>query len=147
MQVEGTIDRLFFSGDDAAAGVIALEKPTVFPDGMHSKVRFFAKLFGAAVGDRVSMEGEYVNTKYGYQIKAASARIYTDGNVDIKSVLLSGFIKGVGPALAERIVNTFGEDTEKIVSTAWARLAEVSGITLDKAKTIHECYNQSSTIL
>ena len=147
MQVEGTIEKLFFSSDDAAAGIVALEKPTAFPDGMHSKVRFFAKLFGVAVGDRVSMEGEYVNTKYGYQLKAASARIYTDGNVDIKSVLMSGFIKGVGPALAEKIVKTFGEDTEKIISTAWERLAEVSGITLDKARTIHECYNQSSTIL
>ena len=147
MQVEGTIERLFFANDDAAAGVLSLGKPIPFPDGMRSTIRFFARLFGAEVGDRVSMEGEYVNTQYGYQLQASSARIYTDGIVDIKSVLLSGFIKGVGPALAEKIVVAFGEDTERVVSTDWERLAEVPGITLDKAKTIHNCYNQSSTVL
>lgn len=147
MQVEGTIERLFFANDDAAAGVLSLGKPIPFPDGMRSTIRFFARLFGAEVGDRVSMEGEYVNTQYGYQLQASSARIYTDGIVDIKSVLLSGFIKGVGPALAEKIVVAFGEDTERVISTDWERLAEVPGITLDKAKTIHNCYNQSSTVL
>ena len=48
----------------------------------------------------------------------------------------SGAIKGIGPALAARIVKKFGDDTFRVIEEEPERLAEVKGISLQKAQEI-----------
>lgn len=50
----------------------------------------------------------------------------------------SGAIKGIGAALAARIVRKFGEDTLRIIEEEPERLAEVKGISERKAREIGE---------
>ena len=50
----------------------------------------------------------------------------------------SGAIKGIGAALAARIVRHFGDDTLRIIETEPERLAEVKGISERKAREIAE---------
>jgi len=86
-------------------------------------------------GERVVVEGEYVDhPTYGVQFKMQSYEIKEPGDLEsIRRYLASGAIKGIGAALAERIIKHFGEDTLRIMEQEPERLAEVKGISERKA--------------
>lgn len=82
-------------------------------------------------------EGEYLEVNgnekfhdmYGEQIEVKSYEIKeSTGAMSIKKYLASGAVKGIGEALAARIVNRFGEDTFRIIEEEPERLAEIKGI-------------------
>ena len=58
--------------------------------------------------------------------------------MEILQYLSSRVIKGIGPKMAARIVERFGSDTLLVIEREPLRLAEVSGISAEKAKTIGE---------
>ena len=58
----------------------------------------------------------------------------------IREFLASGIIKGIGPKMAEAIVNRFGDETLEIIEKNPDRLFEVSGLGKAKVKTISEGY-------
>ncbi len=55
---------------------------------------------------------------------------------DILHYLSAGGVKGIGPKLAVKIVDKFGEDTLSIIENEPERLAQIRGISLDKAREI-----------
>ena len=91
-------------------------------------------------GDYLQIEGEEVSHAiYGSQIKVKSYRIVPPGDADsMERYLGSGAIKGVGPALAKRIVKKFGEDTFRIIEEEPERLVEIKGISERIARQISE---------
>lgn len=60
----------------------------------------------------------------------------------IRRYLASGVVKGIGPAIAGRIVDQFGDDTLKIIEENPMRLAEVKGISMAKAEKLAESFKQ-----
>lgn len=92
---------------------------------------------GYGEGESVEIQGEYVNSSYGRQIKIHSIKaLPPEDSVAIVRYLGSGAIKGIGEALAKRIVKIFGDDTFRIATEEPERLAEVKGISLKKAYEI-----------
>lgn len=93
---------------------------------------------GYGEGETVELTGEYVTHPiYQKQFKITSLRaLAPEDSVAIERYLGSGAIKGIGEALAARIVKTFGEDTFRITQEEPERLAEVKGISLKKAYDI-----------
>ena len=91
-------------------------------------------------GDYLQIEGEEVSHAiYGSQIKVSSYRIVPPSDADsMERYLGSGAIKGVGPALAKRIVKKFGEDTFRIIEEEPERLIEIKGISERIARQISE---------
>ena len=89
-------------------------------------------------GEYVEFKGEYItHAVYGQQLKIASFQIKMPSDLDaIERYLGSGAIKGVGAALAARIVRKFKEDTFRIMEEEPQRLAEVKGISLRIAQDI-----------
>ena len=74
---------------------------------------------------------------YGKQFKMATYRIEAPkDSVSMERYLASGAIKGIGAALATRIVKKFGEDTFRIIEEEPERLVEVKGISERKAQEI-----------
>ena len=145
MVIDGKIERLFFAGENTAAGVLRLEDPQEFADGFHMSVRFFANIFEAKVGQKLSLVGEYIkDPKWGYQFQGAVAKISYNNPASIKKLLESGFIKGIGPALAARITDKFGDDVKDIIEFHWMKLAEVPGISVTKAEEIHKAFTKSN---
>lgn len=72
--------------------------------------------------------------KYGLQFEMDSYdEVIEPGKAGIVAYLSSGLIRGIGPKLAERIYNTFGEDTITELDRAPERISEVPGITAKKA--------------
>ena len=89
-------------------------------------------------GDNLLIEGEEVSHAiYGSQIKVTSYRIVPPSDADsMERYLGSGAIKGVGPALAKRIVKKFGSDTFRIIEEEPERLIEIKGISERIAREI-----------
>lgn len=89
-------------------------------------------------GETIEAQGEYITHQvYGRQFKIEHYKILPpDDVVSIERYLGSGAIKGVGEALAARIVKMFGADTYRIIEEEPERLAEVKGISTRKAREI-----------
>ena len=93
-----------------------------------------------AVGERLMVTGRWGNhAGYGRQFEAEFLeRLMPQTAMEILGYLSSRVIKGIGPRMAARIVDKFGEETLLIMEREPERLAEVSGISKEKARTIGE---------
>ena len=96
------------------------------------------------VGERLMVTGKWGNhSSYGRQFEAEFLeRLMPQTSVEILGYLSSRVIKGIGPRLAARIVDHFGDETLVIMEREPGRLAEVSGISPNRAKLIGEEYRQ-----
>ncbi len=92
----------------------------------------------ADVGDTLEIEGELVqHPMYGDQIRVRHYQIVEPEDAKaMERYLGSGAIKGVGASLAARIVKKFGADTFRIIEIEPERLAEIKGISQNKAMDI-----------
>ncbi len=93
---------------------------------------------GVSEGETLELTGEYTtHPSYGRQFKMQSFGVKSPEDVlSIERYLGSGAIKGIGVALASRIVRRFKEDTFRIMEEEPERLAEVKGISERKAMEI-----------
>ena len=91
-------------------------------------------------GEYLTAEGQYtVHASYGRQFQAERYEIQLPKNgAALERYLGSGAVKGIGAALAARIVKRFGEDTLRIMEEEPERLAEIKGISERKAREIGE---------
>ena len=89
-------------------------------------------------GATIEASGSYINHHiYGKQFQITSfVEKMPEDALAMERYLGSGAIKGIGAALAARIVRHFGEDTMRIVEEEPERLAEVKGISEKKAREI-----------
>ncbi len=93
---------------------------------------------GLTQGETISAQGDYIeHPVYGSQFKVSSYEtVAPKDSVSMERYLGSGAVKGVGAALASRIVKRFGDDTFRIIEEEPERLAEVKGISERKAREI-----------
>ncbi len=89
-------------------------------------------------GELLELTGEFTeHPTYGRQFAVSESKhCEPSDELSIQRYLGSGAIKGVGPSLAERIVDTFGEDTFRIIEDEPERLAEIRGISERMAQKI-----------
>src|SRR6266516_137140 len=87
-------------------------------------------LAGAQPGEHLRMEGRWRNhAMYGRQFEVHGYTTVLPATVQgIRRYLGSGLIKGIGPKMAERIVDHFGEATLQVIEQAPGRLVEVAGL-------------------
>lgn len=92
----------------------------------------------AAVGERLIVTGKWNrHTNYGHQFEAEFLeRLLPQSAQDIQIYLSGRAIRGIGPILAARIVDRFGENALNIIEKSPERLAEVTGISPRKALQI-----------
>ena len=102
------------------------------------------------LGDKVELVGDYVyHSLYGRQFKADFCNALLPETVeDLYHYLASGVIKGIRESTALKIIDKFQEKTFHILENEPERLAEIKGISLEKARKIGKEYSrQSSTRL
>lgn len=94
------------------------------------------------VGERLMVTGHWsTHSNYGRQFEAEFLeRLMPQTAQEILTYLSSRIIKGIGPVSAARIVSHFGAETLLVMEREPERLAEVSGISLNRAKIIGEEY-------
>lgn len=88
------------------------------------------------VGDSLKLEGKFVEHKdYGRQFKVDTfEKIMPQTTEALKRYLANGNIKGIGEAIAKRIIDKFGEETIHVFRYEPSRLAEIRGISKEGAK-------------
>ena len=93
-----------------------------------------------AVGERLMVTGKWsTHPSYGRQFEAEFLeRLLPQTAMEILSYLSSRVIKGIGPKMAGRIVEHFGAETLAVMEREPERLAEVAGISREKARAIGE---------
>ncbi|MFC1538879.1 ATP-dependent RecD-like DNA helicase [Candidatus Latescibacterota bacterium] len=92
------------------------------------------------VGETVVFNGYWViDKKWGRQFRFHSYEsVVPSTHEGIKRFLASKYIKGIGPKYAERIVETFGKDTIKVLDENPERLSEVKGLTVKLMQSIND---------
>lgn len=95
-------------------------------------------------GEKVKITGKFVtHPTYGKQLSVIAYETDLPTKVDhIEKYLASGVIKGVAKGLAKRMVKTFGENTLTVIQDYPERLAEIKGITLQKALSIQAVFHE-----
>ena len=132
--LQGAVSAVVFQNYDNGYAVLRLR----CQDGQN--VTVVGTIPMPAVGERLMVTGRWsAHQSYGKQFEAEFLeRLLPQSRVEIISYLSSRIIKGIGPKLAGRIVEHFGEQTLDIMEREPARLAEVSGISREKARAIGE---------
>lgn len=89
-------------------------------------------------GEKLEAEGQYIaHPTYGEQFKIETYVVKPpEDEESVERYLGSGAIKGIGTALAARIVRHFHADTFRIIEEEPERLAEIKGISERKAREI-----------
>ncbi len=130
-KIKGYIEHFIYKNTENGYGVLNLvvSDDEIVCTGVFSDVD---------VGDTIEAEGEYVSHPvYGDQFKVSSYEISVpDDAASMQRYLGSGAIRGIGEALAKRIVSKFGDDTFRIIEEEPERLSEIKGISEKKAMDI-----------
>lgn len=130
-QISGYVDHIIFQNSDNGYTVLELATGGTMTTCVGT-------LYGLTDGMNVELEGEYTeHPSYGRQFKAVRfTEKEPEDEAAIERYLGSGAIKGVGAALAARIVRRFGKETFRIIEEEPERLAEIKGISERKAQEI-----------
>ena len=133
--VTGYLDHVIFRNDDNGYTVMVLK-------GLEEEKELTCVGTFPAITQGASIEamGNYItHPVYGKQFQISSyVEKMPEDALAMERYLGSGAIKGIGAALAARIVRRFGNDTMRIVEEEPERLAEIKGISEKKALEIAE---------
>lgn len=121
--IQGYIDHFIYRNEVNGYGVIELQTE-------EEELICVGSFQGIDQGENVEITGQYVeHAVYGRQLKAEKVRIIEPEDAyAMERYLAGGAVKGIGPALAKRIVKKFGNDTFRIMEEEPERLAEIKGI-------------------
>lgn len=121
--VQGYIDHFIYRNEANGYGVIELQTE-------EEELICVGSFQGIDQGENVEITGQYVeHAVYGRQLKVEKIRVIEPEDAyAMERYLAGGAVKGIGPALAKRIVKKFGEDTFRIMEEEPERLAEIKGI-------------------
>ena len=135
--LQGVIGSVIYQNYDNGYAVLRLQRP----DGQTATV--VGTIPMPSVGERLMVTGKWsTHASYGKQFEAEFLeRLMPETATEIISYLSSRIIKGIGPRMAARIVDRFGDNTLAIMEREPERLAEVSGISLTRARAIGEDFH------
>lgn len=141
--VRGIAERILFEASDSDYRVFRLHDES--DDTTYTVTGHGTK---PLVGDRLEVKGHWVQHKrYGRQFAADGwSRVIPESVDGIERFLGSGAVKGMGPALAHRVVASFGKDTMDILEKAPQRLLEIEGIGPKKLAVITESFYEEKQI-
>lgn len=105
-------------------------------------------LLGAQVGESLRLTGRWTShPRYGRQFEVWSYTTVLPATVQgIRRYLGSGLIKGIGPKMAERIVDHFGTGTLDVIEHHPERLTEVPGLGPKRTRMIADAWEEQKII-
>lgn len=141
-ELYGRIDSVIYRSDDSGYAVIRLDT------GEEDLVTAVGCIPCAAPGEQLHATGAWVNhVTHGRQFRVDSCeRTLPDTAESIYDYLCSGCIKGIGPATAALIVNRFSANSLNIIENYPEKLAELKGISMQKANEISAAFRQDNTV-
>ena len=130
--IKGILRSVQFSSWDGLWSVAVVEEED---SGREMKVT--GNLFAVRPGDLVAAHGQWQSTRFGPQFRIDHLTVNDPVSEEgLISYLSSDYVEGIGPVLAERIVETFGTGTLAVIDETPERLSEGPGIGPQRAATI-----------
>ncbi len=136
--IAGTIERIVFRNQETGFTVARLAPNDAGKLFRSELVTVVGALPGVNIGELVDITGEWEShPQHGRRLSVTTFTPHSPVTAEgLRRYLGSGVIKGIGPKLAERIVNAFGEQTLAVIELEPERLTSVSGISANKRDRI-----------
>lgn len=136
MEIEGEIAEIIYKNELNSYCIAVFNKI----DGNEITVVGYLPFIN--IGDTLKLHGKMVEHQdYGEQFKIDTFEKIMPQTLDaLERYLANGSIKGVGPATAKKIIETFGEDTINVFKLEPTKLAQIKGITREKAIEISDSF-------
>lgn len=140
--ITGTVDEIIFSNPDNGYTVCLIDSAE---EGLFTATGYMPYV---TEGERAALTGGWTtHPDYGEQFKIDYYEIILPTDEEsILKYLSSGIVKGVREVTAKKLVEYFGGDVLNVMISAPERLAEVKGISLEKAKKIGEAYSELQSV-
>ncbi|HZO82418.1 MAG TPA: ATP-dependent RecD-like DNA helicase [Candidatus Binataceae bacterium] len=140
--IEGTLEQVLFVNEQSGYAVAVLERSD---DELRRRVNVVGNLAGLDVGTGLRLRGRFErHPKYGEQFRVEDYDTIRPASVAALERYLAAEIKGVGPALARRIAERFGDTLPAVLDDAPERLREVRGLGAVVAERIAAAWRDSS---
>ncbi|MGW2117101.1 SF1B family DNA helicase RecD2 [Streptomyces zhihengii] len=142
--LEGVLERITYANEDNGYTVARVDTGR----GAGDLLTVVGSLLGAQVGESLRMEGRWgSHPQYGKQFTVENYTTVLPATIQgIRRYLGSGLIKGIGPKIAERIVDHFGTDTLDVIEQEPKRLVEVPGLGPKRTKLIGAAWEEQKAI-
>ncbi|MFI5754584.1 ATP-dependent RecD-like DNA helicase [Streptomyces sp. NPDC051569] len=141
--LEGVLERITYANEENGYTVARVDT------GRGSDLlTVVGALLGAQPGESLRMEGRWAaHPQYGKQFTVDNFTTILPATIQgIRRYLGSGLIKGIGPRIADRIVEHFGLDTLDIIEQEPKRLVEVPGLGPKRTKLIAAAWEEQKAI-
>ncbi len=139
--IEGNIENIVYTNPENGYSVIEIN----YENALTTVVGIMPS---CCVGEKVKLKGEWTkHPSFGTQFKvSACERFMPKSAGDMLRYLSGGTIKGIGPALASKIVERFGESTFEVMENSPEKLSVIKGISHDKAIEIGEMFKKQFAV-
>ena len=139
-KLTGVVERIVFQNKENGYAVLEIET------GEAEYETVFGTFPLISEGEMIAAYGSFVNSpKYGRQFKVESYEKQLPRSKDmIIKYLSSGTIKGIGPAMAKKIVGRFGDQTFDVIENNPEWLSDINGISEDRAKKISDQFREQN---
>ena len=139
----GVLERIIFFNDENAYCIAEVSDSKT-----NKKITITGTLPNVQCGETLSLKGEWIeHEKHGKQFKVGTFSTELPASIyGIKKYLGSGLVRGIGKSYAKKIVDYFGKDTIKIISSESARLAEVPGIGKSRVQSIKVAWEEQVAV-
>jgi exodeoxyribonuclease V alpha subunit len=141
--LEGVLERITYANEDNGYTVARVDTGRG-----GDLLTVVGSLLGAQVGESLRMEGRWgSHPQYGKQFTVENYTTVLPATVQgIRRYLGSGLIKGIGPKIAERIVDHFGTGTLDVIEQEPKRLIEVPGLGPKRTRMIGAAWEEQKAI-
>ncbi len=142
--VEGVLERITYANEENGYTVARVDTGR----GAGELLTVVGSLLGAQPGESLRMEGRWgSHPQYGRQFTVENYTTVLPATVQgIRRYLGSGLIKGIGPRIAERIVDHFGVETLDVIEQEPQRLIEVPGLGPKRTRLIGAAWEEQKAI-
>ncbi len=141
--LSGLIERVTFHSEESGFAVLQVKVR-----GQKDLVAVLGTLPEVQAGEWVDAQGRWViDREYGRQFRAVILRTAPPNTTEgMKKYLASGLIKGIGPALAGRLVDAFDVKVFEIIEQMPQRLLDVDGIGTGRQGKIVAAWNDQKIV-
>jgi exodeoxyribonuclease V alpha subunit len=142
--LEAVLERVTYANEDTGYTIARVATGRSGPD----LLTVVGPLLGAQVGESLRLTGRWTtHPRYGKQFEVRSYTTVLPATIQgIRRYLGSGMIKGIGPVMAERMVDHFGTDILRVIEEEPPRLTEVPGLGPKRTQRIRDAWQEQKAI-
>ena len=142
--LDAVLERVTYVNEDTGYTIARVATERTGPD----LLTVVGPLLGAQIGESLRLRGHWgSHPKFGQQFVVDSYTTVLPATIQgIRRYLGSGLIKGIGPTMAERMVDHFGLDILSVIETQPHRLVEVHGLGPKRTRRIATAWEEQKAI-